>query len=133
MAAATRTIKFTIEKGCKKPKALDSRNSLFQLYSPESIKIRPGDVKRLILKYGIHLPNDILTTFLISRALGKEGLQLTRYSETNTNTRISLEFFNKTHHKTFTLKKNPEIALFMTLNEETLGLKKVFDSVASEN
>ena len=133
MAAATRTIKFSIEKGHKKLKAVDSRNSLSQIYSPESIKIRPGEIKSLILKYSIHLPDDILTTFLINPNLGKEGLQLTRYSETNTDTRISLEFFNKTHHKPFTLKKTSKIALFMTLNEETAGLKKVFNSVASEH
>ena len=132
MAAATRTIKFSIEKGHKKSKALDSRNSLFQIYSHKSIKIRPGEIKRLILKCSIHLPDDILTTFLINPNLGKEGLQLTRYSETNTDTRILLEFFSKTHRKTFTLKKNSKIALFMTLNEETAGLKKAFDSVASE-
>ena len=85
---------------------MDKRNTLFQIYPPESIKIRPGDIKKLILKYSFHLPSDILTTFLICPALGKEGLQLTRYSEINKDTRIVLECFNKTHHKTFHLRKN---------------------------
>ena len=92
MAVATRTIKFKVEKGYKRPKALDSRNSLFQIYSPELIRIRPGEIKRALLKYSIHLPSDILTTFLIVPSLGNEGLQLTRYSDTNTDERIRLKF-----------------------------------------
>ena len=133
MTATIREIKFKIEKGSKRPKALDARNTTFQIYSPESIKIRPGEVKRIILKYSIHLPDDILTAFLVNPNLGKEGLQLTRHSNTNTDTRIYLEFFNKTLHTTFTLRKHSKIAFFMTINEENAGLKKVFCSVASEN
>ena len=131
MAVATRTIKFVIEKGYKKPTPLDGRNSEFQIYSPELIKIRPGDTKYVFLKYSIHLPSDILTTFLIQPSLGNEGLQLIHYTETNRDERIRLEFFNKTHNKIFTLKKNSKIALFMMLNEETAGLKKVFETVTS--
>ena len=123
---AKRSIKFVIEKGTKRPKTLDSRNTTFQIYSPESIKIRPGDTKRVILNYSIHLPNDIHATFLVAPGLGKEGLQLIKQSEINTDTRICLEFFNKTLNTTFTLKKKSKIALFTTLNEETPGLKTVF-------
>ena len=132
MAVATRTIKFKIEKGYKRPKAMDSRNSLFQIYSPELIRIRPGEIKRVLLKYSIHLPSDILTTFLIVPSLGNEELQLTRYSDTNRDERIRQEFFNKTHNTTFTFKKNSRIALFMLINEKTKGLKKVFETVATE-
>ena len=124
MAVATRTIKFKIEKGYKRPKALDGRNSLFQIYSP-------GETKFVFLKYSIHLPDDILTTFLINLSLGNEGLQLTHYTNTNIDERIRLELFNKTYNKTFTLKKNSKIALFMMLNEETAGLKKEFETVTS--
>ena len=124
-----RIIKFVIEKGTKRPKAIDGRNSCFQIYSPEKFKIEPGEIKRIILNYSIHLPQDILTTFLVAPQLGKEGLQLTKYSETNSDTRIYLEFFNKTLHTTFKCAKKSKIALFMTLNEETAGLKTVFSSV----
>ena len=83
MAVATRKIKLKIEKGYKRPKALDSINSLFQIYSPELIKIKSGETKFVFLKYSIHLPDDILTTFLINPSLGNEGLQLTHYTTTN--------------------------------------------------
>ena len=49
-----------------------------------------------------------------------------KQSEINTDTRICLKFFNKTLNTTFTLKKKSKIALFITLNEETPGLKTVF-------
>ena len=124
--SAKRSVKFVIEKGTKRPKALDNRNTAFKIYSPESIKIRPGDIKRVLLNYSIHLPQDIHATFLVAPGLGKEGLQLIRHSEINKDTRIYLEFFNKTLHTTFTLKKKSKIALFMTLNEETAGLKTGF-------
>ena len=124
-----RSIKFIIENGTKRPKAMDSRNSCFQIYTPERFKIAPGETKRIILNYSIHLPEDILSTFLVTPHLGNEGLQLIRHSETNCDSRISLEFFNKTLHTTFKCAKKSKIALFMTLNEETAGLKTVFSSV----
>ena len=108
MAVAARTIKFKIEKGYKRPKALDSRNSLFQIYSPELIKIRPGENQFVFLKYSINLPDDILTTFLINPSLGNEGLQLTRYTNTNIDEKIRLEFFNKTQIRHLTLKRTPK-------------------------
>ena len=68
-----RSIKFIIENGTKRPK-VDSRNSCFQIYSPERFKVAPGETKRIILNDSIHLPEDILSTFLIAPHLGKEGL-----------------------------------------------------------
>ena len=128
-----RSIKFVIEKGTKRPKALDRRNTCFQIYSPESVKINPGEIKRIILNYSIHLPQDILTTFLVAPGLGKEGLQLSRYADVNSDTRIYLEFFNKTLHTAFTIRKKSKIALFMTLNEESAGLKTVLCTVNKNN
>ena len=104
-----RSIKFIIENGTKRPKAMDSRNSCFQIYSPERFKIAPGETKRIILNYSIHLPEDILSTFLVAPHLGKEGLQLIRHSETNCNTRIYLEFFNKTLHTLSNVQKSQKL------------------------
>ena len=105
MALAARKIKFKIEKGTKRPKAIDENNSIFLLYAHEKIKIKPQEFKFACLKYSIHLPEDILSTFLIVPALRDKGLELTYYSNVNTNERIRLEFFNKTYDKTFTLRK----------------------------
>ena len=36
------SIKFTFEKGTKRPKSMNASSTLFVLYSPERIKIQPG-------------------------------------------------------------------------------------------
>ena len=65
MALAARKIKFKIEKGTKRPKAIDGRNSIFILYSPEKINIKPQKFKFAYLKYSIHLPRTSLVHFLL--------------------------------------------------------------------
>ena len=129
MAPAARKIKFKIEKGTKKPKSINSANSVFILYAPEKIKIRPNEFKFAFLKYSIHLPEDILSTFLITPALRDEGLRLTHHTNVNEDRSIQLELFNKTLDKTFTLRKKSRIALFMTLNEGTEGFKTEFEKI----
>ena len=106
MALAARKIKFKIEKGMKRPKTIDEKNSIFLLYAHEKVKIKPQEFKFAYLKFSIHLPEGILSPFLIVPALRDEGLELTNYSNINSNKRIRLEVFNKTYDKTFTLKKN---------------------------
>ena len=71
------------------------KNSIFLLYAHEKVN-------------SIHLPEDILSTFLIVPALRDKGFKLTNYSNVNSDERIGLEFFNKTYDKTFTLRKNQE-------------------------
>ena len=129
MDLAARKIKLKIEKGTKKPKSINPANSIFILYAPETIKIKPNEFKFAFLKYSIHLPEDILSTFLITPALRDEGLRLTHHTNVNDDQRIRLELFNKTLNKTFTLKKKSRIALFMTLNEGTKCFKTGFEKI----
>ena len=63
--------------------------------------------------------------------LKKEGLKIISQSETNTDLRIRLEYVNPTL-KTFTLKKNSKIALFMTLNEGHESFKKKIEKIKTE-
>ena len=104
MASAARKIKFKIEKGSKRPKSINFANSIFMLYAPEAIRIHPNEAKFTFLKYSIHVPDNILSTFLITPALREEGFKLTHYTNVKVNERIRLEFINPAL-KTFTLKK----------------------------
>ena len=128
MALAARKIKFKIEKGSKRPKSINSANNIFALYAPETINIHPGQAKFAFLKYSIHVPDDILSTFLIMPALRKEGLKLAHHTDVNSDQRIRLEYINTTLKK-FTLKKNSKIALFMTLNEGSDWFKTEFEKI----
>ena len=125
MALAVEKIIFKIEKGSKRPKSINSANSIFALYAPETLTIYPGQTKLVFLKYSIHHPDNILSTFLIMPSLRNKGLKLAHHTNVNVDQRIRLEFLNPTL-KTFTLKKDSKIALFMRLNEGSEGLKKEF-------
>ena len=129
MALAPRKINFKIEKGSKRPRSLNSSNSIFAVYAPETIKIEPHTFKFAFLKCSIHIPDDILSTFLIMPSLREEGLKLTHYTNVNSSNRIRLEIFNNTTNKTFTLKKRTKIALFMTLNEGNEGFKTKYEKI----
>ena len=116
MSSQARIINFIIEKGSRAPKEINKENTVFALFAPETIRIYPGEAKFIYRKFSGYVPTDILTTFLIMPNLKQEGLKLINQTDTNREQRIRLEYVNPTL-KTFTLKKNSKIALFMTLNE----------------
>ena len=131
MALAVEKIIFKIEKGSKRPKSINSANSIFALHAPETLTIYPGQTKFVFLKYSIHHPDNIHSTFLIMPSLRNEDLKLAHHTNVNVDQRIRLEFLNPTL-KTFTLKKDSKIALFMTLNEGSEGLKKKFVKINTQ-
>ena len=128
MASAAISITFKIEKKITRPKPIKKANTIYALYAPETIRIHPGEAKLVYLKFSVHVPTDILTTFLIMPNLKKEGLKLNHHTETNIDQRIRLEYINPTL-KNFTLKKNSKIALFITLNEGNEIFKKRFEKL----
>ena len=123
MSSQVRILKFIIEKGSRAPKEINKENTIFALFAPETIRIYPGQAKFIYTKFSVYVPTDILTTFLIMPNLKKEGLKLINQTDTNREQRIWLEYINPSL-KTFTLKKNSKIALFMTLNEGNESFKK---------
>ena len=128
MTLAARKINFKIEKSSKRPKSINFANTIYALYAPETIKIYPGEAKFVFLKYSIHVPDDVLSTFVIMPELRKEGLKLAHHTNVNVDQRIMLEYINPTL-KTFTLKKNSKIALFMTINEGNDVFKTEFTKI----
>ena len=57
-------IEFIYDKTIKRPKRL--QNNVFLLYSPERIKIQPGEFKKTDMKCSTHLRENIITTCLLS-------------------------------------------------------------------
>ena len=133
MALAARKIKFKIEKGSKRPLPLNFANSILAIYAPETIKIEPQTCKIAYLKYCIHHPEDMLSTFLIATELRAAGLKLMHYSNVNSDIRIRLELFNESTHKTFKLKRRTKIAIFMMINEGTECFKKEYEKIEPIN
>ena len=83
MALAARKTKFKIEKGSKRPLSLNYGNSIFAIYTPETIKIEPQTFKVAFLKFSIHHPEDILSTFLIAPDIRAAGLKIMHHSNVN--------------------------------------------------
>ena len=117
-----RSIKFIIEKGSRAPKEINKQNTIFVIFVPERVTIYPGQTIFIYTKFVVNYPEDILATFLIMPNLKTEGLKLIGRNHER-NQRVRLEYFNPML-KTFTIKKNLRIAMFMTLNEGNESFKK---------
>ena len=117
-----RIIKFTIEKGIRAPKDISKEKTVFTVFIPEKTIIKPGETKFVHTKFAVTTPEAILTTFIITPLLKTNGLKLTGQLN-HEGQRVRLEYFNNTF-KTFILRKNLPIAIFMTLNEGNESFKK---------
>lgn len=114
-----RSIKFTVEKGTKRPKSINDPSTLFVLYAPERIKIHSGENKTVNMNFIVDWPPDILTTYLIIPYLKKEYLTLLDYHIIN---QTKLELFNKPHKTTFLIKKREETATLISFSK---GIQKL--------
>ena len=117
MAETLRHIKFTVEKGTKRPKSINKHNTIIVLYSPEKIKMQAGDFRYVLMNFSIDLPTDIIGTFLIVPSLRDEGLELTHNTNPNCGQKMRFELFNKNNNKNIKIKKGDKLAIFMTINE----------------
>ena len=128
---SARTIKFIIEKGSRAPKEINKQNTIFVIFAPEKVTIYPGQTIFIYTKFSANCPDDILTTFLIMPNLKTEGLKLIGQNN-ESNQRVRLEYFNPTL-KTFTIKKNLKIAIFMTINEGNESFKKKIEKIKTSS
>ena len=107
----SRAITFFIDKNMKRPKSL--RNNVCALYSPERIKLRPGDFTKIDMKVDVKLPNNIIGTCTLILSLEKKDLSIqnNQYISTENNIvninqpidlpwQINLELLNKSTNNT---------------------------------
>ena len=71
---SNRFIEFIYDKTLKRPKKL--RNIVFVLYSPERIRLQPGELKNVDMKLSIRLQNEIIATCVLLPSFSKNGLDL---------------------------------------------------------
>ena len=109
MATNTRSIKFTVEKGKKKPKSINEQNTVYVLYAPERIKMNAGDFRYVVMDFSLDLPKDIMGTFLIVPSLRVEGLDLTHHTNPGCGDKIRLDLFNKNHTRKIDVKKGKNL------------------------
>ena len=106
----------------KRPKKL--RNIVFVLYSPERIRLQPGELKNVDMKLSIRLQNEIIATCVLLPSFSKNGLDLEKCQyisvDNNINNlnqpinllrKLQLELVDRNMNTVFSIRKKQEIGL----------------------
>ena len=126
-------VKFCYNKSTRRPKRLE--NNVFVLYSPQKIKLQPGEVITINMGVKIIFSKNIEGSCTILNSLSNYGLKLLNSSiisqEFNQNIdnflkvdaenlpswTIIFELFNKNFTQTLHIKKKQEIGYFFITND----------------
>ena len=126
-------IKFSYKKTTRRPKRLE--NNVFIIYSPETIKLEPGDHKLINMKIKIFLPKGIEGSCRLLNLFSNERLILMNSNnisqELNSNMQnghyydldnlppwnLNFELYNSNFTKTIQIKKKKELGYFYILND----------------
>ena len=102
----------------KKPKLLE--NNVFVLYSPERLKLEPGQNKMVDMKLNINFSTtDITGSCKLLLQLSNAGLCLQNGDHLSGNTNLHLEIFNSNMTQTIEIKSRGKIGYFIADCDET--------------
>ena len=68
------TVEFIYDKAMRRPKRLE--NNVFILYSPEKIRLQPGEIMSLNMKVKIKFSKNIIGTCILLQTFSNYGLKL---------------------------------------------------------
>ena len=137
---ATEKIEFIYN--VRKPKRLE--NNIFALYSPERIKLQPGEMKTINMNLKIKLPKEIAGCCKILDTFAENGIQLLGSQCISTETNYSqevyfqknekdlppfnltIDIFNRNLNKTLQIRKKQEIGFFVILNDRGEEISHIF-------
>ena len=115
----------------RRPKKLE--DNVFVLYSPEGIKLQPGETKMLDMKLKIKLPKaengiQILNSQFISSETNyaRDHFVQNKTVEEDLPWNLKLELFNRNLTKTLKIRKRQEVGFFLTLNDRGEEIRYVF-------
>ena len=136
-------IEFIYDKTTRRPKRL--QNNVFILYSPERIRLQPGEVTEVNMKLKKNF--NIIGTCILLQTFSNHGLKLLNSNTIaqSENNRIlqnhltregdnddlppwflSFELYNKNLNKIFQIRKKQEIGYFIILNDEGKEIRHSF-------
>ena len=121
MAFNAINVQFSTEPDASKPKLSDN-GSVYIIYSPEKIKLRPRDSAMLNLRLKVNLPNEIeamigLLPSFVSRKLSIENSNW--ISNKRKDEIIQLDILNRHFCKTINIRKNQELAYIFLINQKS--------------
>ena len=67
-------IEFIYEKTTRRPRRLE--NNVFVLYSPERIKLQPGEIKLINMKIKLRLPNNLVGAGTLLPSLSDSNIKI---------------------------------------------------------
>ena len=138
-------IEFIYDKTTRRPKRLE--NNVFILYSPERIRLQPGEVKEVNIKLKLKILRNIIGTCILLQTFSNHGLKLLNSNTIaqSENNRIlqnhltregdnddlppwflSFELYNKSLNKIFQIRKKQEIGYFIILNDAGKEIRHSF-------
>ena len=87
-----KVIKFIYDRTTRRPRRLE--NNVFVLYTPEKIRLKPGETQIIKTKIKIHLPKNLVGCCTLLQAFSVNGLKLLNSqhisAETNTANYVNL-------------------------------------------
>ena len=129
-----KVIEFIYDKTLKRPKKL--QNNVFMVYSPEKIRLHPGEFKKVDMKLSIRLQEQIVTTCILLPSFSKNGLKLEncQYISADNNLinlnqpinlpwKLQFKLVSRSKNTIFSICKRQEIGYIVPLNEEIEQLK----------
>ena len=117
-------VKFFNQKSTRRPRRLE--NNVFVIYSPEKIKLQPGEMKFVNMGVKIKIPKNITGSCIILQSLSNYGLKLLNSNRQNLLTidendlptwTLTFELFNKSFTRTLQIRKRQEIGYFFITND----------------
>ena len=130
------TIEFIYDKTTRRSKRLE--NNVFILYTPEKIRLRPGEVKKIKVKVKTRLSKDLVGCCTLLKAFSDNWIKLlnSQYISSESNTAcfsqpvdslwcLTLEVFNKDMSTVFQLNKKQEMEFFHILNNRGKEIRHV--------
>ena len=135
-------IEFIYDKTTRRPKRLE--NNVFILYSPEKIRLQPGEIMSINVKVKIKFSKYIIGTCILLQTFSNYGLKLMNSNtialEINVNIQnhlsvnendlstwnLTFELFNKSFNNVFQFRKKQELGYFMILNDGGKEIRFVY-------
>ena len=111
----------------RRPKKLE--NGVFVLYTPERIKLKPGEVEIVDMKLHLKLSKNLVKGWVLLPSLISHNIKLLNAYHISTDSltledsqyRIIFEIQNRNMNKTIQLKSKTELGFLTILNNGTTG------------
>ena len=109
----------------RRPKKLE--NDVFVLYTPERIKLEPGEIKIVDMKLHLKLSKILVRSCVLLPSLTSQNIKLLNASHISTDSltledspyRVIYEIQNRNMNETIQLKAKTELGFFTVLSSES--------------